>query len=159
MVCAEGEFGEAVVSDLAAIGITVELCRPAVPGSRRLGIGRLRRGRRQRHREHRRRTRPATPTPDAYLAVRQRRRQEGVVRHLRIDSVYIATEVIAREVLARILDAGVLSFVEHVLTRTRSGATRVRDHPNNAAADGRPNVRSSRLGRARTAVAEWLGPG
>ena len=51
-----------------------------------------------------------------------------MLQALQIDSVYIATEVIAREILARILTPTFWSFVEHVLTRDEQWATEVRDH-------------------------------
>ena len=63
--------------------------------------------------------------PDAYLVVRQQTNaKKTLLETLQIDSVYIATELIAREVLARILTPVFWSFVEHVLTAMTSGRFR-----------------------------------
>lgn len=161
VVCAEGEFGEAVVSDLAAIGITVELADPAGPdpdvsgsvgfvagaGNDTVNIAMA---------EHVRHT-----NPDAYLVVRQETNdKKALLDTLRIDSVYIATEVIAREVLARILTPVFWSFVEHVLTQDEEWATRVRDHLEQRCGRRTPEREVITLSAEHApAVAEWLGRG
>ena len=67
--------------------------------------------------------------PDIYLVLRQQTNaKKALLESLRIDSVYIATELIAREVLARVLTPEFWSFVEHALTRDDQWATHVRDH-------------------------------
>ena len=71
--------------------------------------------------------------------------KKALLETLQIDLVYIATELIAREVLARILTPVFWSFVEHALTRDEQWATQVRDHPGPLAARGPPSGRSSRF--------------
>lgn len=128
VVCAEGEFGEEVVNDLSSSGVIVDLISPsdepdlsgsvgyvAGTGSDTLNIAMA---------EHARQV-----NPDVYLVVRQQTNaKKALLQALQIDSVYIATEVIAREILARILTPTFWSFVEHVLTRDEQWATEVRDH-------------------------------
>jgi len=129
VVCAEGEFGNAVVADLAAIGVTVDLVDPVggdpdVSGSVGFVAGTGNDTVNIAMAEHARHA-----NPDVYLVVRQQTNAKKVLLEtLQIDSVYIATEVIAREVLARILTPVFWSFIEHVLTRDEQWATQVRDH-------------------------------
>lgn len=99
--------------------------------------------------------------PDAYLVVRQETNdKKALLDTLRIDSVYIATEVIAREVLARILTPVFWSFVEHVLTQDEEWATRVRDHLEQRCGRRTPEREVITLSAEHApAVAEWLGRG
>ena len=129
VVCADGEFGEAVVSDLAAIGVSVDRVDPAggdpdVSGSVAFVAGttsdtvNIAMAERARH-----------TNPEVYLVLRQQTNaKRALLESLQIDSVHIATELIAREVLARILTPEFWSFVEHALTRDDQWATQVRDH-------------------------------
>ena len=129
VVCADGEFGDAVVADLAAIGVSVTIvdpdsADPDVSGSVAFVAGtandtvNLALADRARH-----------ANPDIYLVLRQQTNaKKALLESLRIDSVYIATELIAREVLARVLTPEFWSFVEHALTRDDQWATHVRDH-------------------------------
>lgn len=129
MVCADGEFGEAVITDLAAIGVSVDLVDPDggdpdVSGSVAFVAGtasdtvNIALAERARH-----------ANPDVYLVLRQQTNaKRALLESLQIDSVHIATELIAREVLARILNPEFWSFVEHTLSRDEQWATAVRDH-------------------------------
>ena len=128
LVCADGEFGEAVISDLAAIGVSVDLVDPDggdpdVSGSVALVAGttsdtvNIAMAERARH-----------ANPDVYLVLRQQTNaKRALLESLQIDAVHIATELIAREVLARTLTPEFWSFVEHALTRDDQWATDVRD--------------------------------
>ena len=129
VVCADGEFSDAVVTDLANAGIAVDLVDPAdgdpdVSGSVGFVAGTANDTINIALAEHARRT-----NPDVYLVVRQQTNaKKALLETLHIDSVYIATEVIAREVLARIMTPVFWSFVDHALTRDEQWATQVRDH-------------------------------
>lgn len=129
VVCADGEFGEAMVTDLAAIGVRVDLVDPdkgdpdvsgsaafiAGTTSDTLNIAMAERARQA--------------NPDVYLVLRQQTNaKRALLESLQIDSVHIATELIAREVLARVLTPEFWSFVEHTLTRDDQWAAQVRDH-------------------------------
>lgn len=128
VICADGEFGEAVVADLAAIGVTVELVDPAavhdLSGSVAFIAGTDNDTVNIAMAEHAR-----DVNPDVYLVVRQRTKaMKPLLKKLHIESIYIATEVIAREVLARVLTPVFWTFVEHVLTQDEQWATQARDH-------------------------------
>jgi Trk K+ transport system NAD-binding subunit len=157
VVCAEGEFGEAVVGDLAAIGITAELADPAgdpdVSGLVGFVAGTVNDTVNIALAEHARHT-----NPDAYLVVRQETNdKKALLERLQIDSVYIATEVIAREVLARVLTPVFWSFVQHVLTQDEQWATRVRDHLEERCGHRTPERDVITLSAEQApAVADWL---
>lgn len=129
VVCADPEFGHDVVADLTASGLTVDLVDPAddeldvaaavgfVAGTRNdtTNIAMAEQAR--------------LANPDVYLVVRQQTdTKKALLDALQIDSVYIATELIAREILARILTPVFWSFVEHAFSRDEQWAADVRDH-------------------------------
>ncbi len=129
LVCAEGEFGDSVVEGLAAIGVSVELIDPdgSVPevsgpvgfvagtDNDAVNIALAEQARKA--------------DPEVYLVLRQQTNaNRALLETLQIDSVHIGTELVAREVLARILTPVFWSFVEHALTRDDQWATEVRDH-------------------------------
>jgi len=158
VVCAEGEFGNAVVADLAAIGVTVDLVDPVggdpdVSGSVGFVAGTGNDTVNIAMAEHARHA-----NPDVYLVVRQQTNAKKVLLEtLQIDSVYIATEVIAREVLARILTPVFWSFIEHVLTRDEQWATQVRDHLEDRCGRRTPQREVITLSAEQApAVADWL---
>ena len=158
LVCVDGEFGEEVVSDLAAAGVSVELIAPSVSepdvsgsvgfvagtGNDTVNIALA---------EH---TRHANP--DAYIVLRQQNNaKKPLIDALQIDSVYIATELVAREVLARILTPEFWSFVEHALTQDDQWATRVRDHLVDRCDERTPQRHVLTLSAQQApAIAEWL---
>lgn len=129
VVCAEGEFDDAIVADLAEAGVTVELVDPAggdpdVSGSVAFVAGTGNDTVNIAMAEHAR-----NANPDVYLVLRQQTNaKKSLLETLQIDSVYIATEVVAREVLARILTPVFWSFIEHVRTADEQWAIEVRDH-------------------------------
>lgn len=129
VVCADPEFGHDVVRDLAASGLMVDLAGPAdgVPdvsdavgfiaatGNDTTNIAMAEQAR--------------LTNSDIYLVVRQQTNaKKALLDALRIDSVYIAAELVAREVLARILTPVFWSFVEHAFGRDERWATEVRDY-------------------------------
>lgn len=158
LICAEGEFGEAVVTDLNAIGVTVELVDPSddeldVSGSVAFVAGTGNDTVNIAMAEHARHA-----NPDVYLAVRQQTNaKKALLEALHIDTVYIATDLIAREVLARILTPVFWSFIDHALTRDDEWATPVRDHLVQRCGQRTPERDVITLSAAHApAVAEWL---
>lgn len=158
VVCADGEFGETLVTDLAAIGVDVDLVdpdgtEPDVSGSVGFVAGtasdtaNIAMAERARH-----------ANPDVYLVLRQQTNaKRALLESLQIDSVYIATELIAREVLARILTPEFWSFVEHALTRDDEWATQVRDHLIDRCGRRTPEREVITLSADQApAVADWL---
>ena len=129
VVCAEPEFGHDVVHDLTVAGVAVELIDPAdgeadisdavgfVAGSRNdtTNIAMAEQVR--------------LANPDVYLVVRQwTNAKKALLDALKVDSVYIAAELVAREILARILTPVFWRFVEHAFGRDEQWATEVRDY-------------------------------
>ncbi len=129
VVCAEAEFGAALIEDLAATGATVDLVDPSVgqpevsgsvglvagTGNDTLNIAIAEQARRA--------------NPDVYLVLRQHSNaKKPLLDTLQVDSLYVATDLIARDVLARVLTPVFWSFIEHALTRDEQWSTRVRDH-------------------------------
>lgn len=65
---------------------------------------------------------------DVFLCVRQRTEAyRALVSAMEIDSVYISTELVAREVLARVLAPTFWQYIEHVLQQDEGYALAVRD--------------------------------
>jgi Trk K+ transport system NAD-binding subunit len=158
VVCAEPEFGQDVVADLAKAGLTVDLVDPAGGGpdvSHAVGFVAG---------THNDTTNIAMAeqvrlaNPDIYLVVRQRTNaKKALLNALQIDSVYIATEVVAREVLARILTPVFWSFVDHAFTRSEGWATDVRDRLRERCGDHAPQREAITLTREQApAIADWL---
>jgi Trk K+ transport system NAD-binding subunit len=128
VVCAAGEFADEMVRDLATTGVSITLVDPAgdpdVSGSVGFVAGSDNDTANIAMAEDAR-----DVNPDVYLVVRQQTNtKKALLEALRIESVYIATEVVAREVLARILTPMFWSFVEHARTADEQWATAVRDH-------------------------------
>ena len=158
VVCAEGEFADAVVTDLAAIGVEVDLVGPGgedpdVSGSVGFIAGTANETLNIALAEHARQA-----NPDVYLVVRQETNtRRALLDAMQIDSVYIDTEVIAREVLARIVTPVFWSFVEHVLTQEEQWAVQVRDHLRDRCGDRTPHRDVITLSAAEApAIADWL---
>lgn len=158
VVCAEGEFADAVVQDLAAIGVAVELVDPAgddpdVSGSVGFIAGTANETLNIAMAEHALQT-----NPDVYLVVRQETNaRKSLLDAMQIESVYIDTEVIAREVLARIVTPVFWSFLEHLLTQDEQWAVQVRDHLKDRCGDRTPHRDVITLSAGETpAIADWL---
>ncbi|MEO8815318.1 MAG: NAD-binding protein [Mycobacterium sp.] len=158
VVCAGHEFGHEVVRDLIASGLTVDLADPdgGEPDvSRAVGfiagtdndttnIAMAERAR--------------LANPDVYLVVRQQTKaKKALLDALQIDSVYIATELIAREILARILTPVFWSFVEHAFGCDEQWATEVRDHLQERCGRRTPKRDVIALSPEQApAIADWL---
>ena len=158
VVCAEGEFGDAVVQDLAAIGVGVDLVDPAggdpdVSGSVGFIAGTANETLNIAMAEHARQS-----NPDVYLVVPQETdARKSLLDAMQIESVYIDTEVIAREVLARIVTPVFWSFIENVLTQDEQWAVQVRDHLRDRCGDRTPHRDVITLfARETPAIADWL---
>jgi len=160
VICADGEFGDAVVTDLAAIGVTVELADPATDPELSGSVGFIA-GTDNDTVNIAMAERARDANPDVYLVVRQQTNaMKPLLDKLHIESVYIATEVIAREVLARILTPVFWSFVEHVLTGDEQWAIEVRDHLEDRCGQRTPEREVITLSDQHApAVARWLRKG
>jgi Trk K+ transport system NAD-binding subunit len=158
VVCADTEFGDELVRDLIASGLTVDLADPAdgeldVSGAVGFIAGTSNDTTNIALAEQAR-----LANPDVYLVVRQQTNtKKALLDALQIDSVYIATELVAREVLARTLTPVFWSFVEHAFGRDEAWATRVRDHLQESCGRHTPSRDVIVLSPERApAIAEWL---
>jgi len=158
VVCAEGEFGEAVVNDLALAGVEVDLVDPSagepdVSGAAAFVAGTANDTINIALAEHARRA-----NPDAYLVLRQQTNAMKILlRSLNVDSVYVATDLIAREVLARILTPTFWSFVEYALTCDEQWAGEVRDLIRQRCGTRTPQRDVITVSARHTpAIADWL---
>ncbi|OBI53996.1 hypothetical protein A5707_00145 [Mycobacterium kyorinense] len=158
VVCADPEFGHDVVSDLTAHGLSVDLVDPAAgdpdvsdavgfiagTGNETTNIALAERAR--------------LSNPDVYLVVQQHTNaKKALLDALQIDSVYIATELTAREILARILTPVFWSFVEHAFGRDDQWATGVRDHLQERCGRRTPQRDVIALSPEQApAIADWL---
>ena len=159
VICADGEFGDAVVSDLAAIGLDVTLSMPtvAIPMSR----GRWA-------------SSPApamtpstSPWPSmrgsqsrrVYLVVASRRTPEGAAGNTADRIGVHRHRSHRREILARILTPVFWGFAEHVLTRDEHWATAVRDHLEKPLRPKDPEREVITLSAEQApAIAAWFAP-
>ncbi len=128
VVCAAGEFADEMVRDLGASGVQVTLTDPAAGDPDVSGSVAFVAGTDNDTVNIAMAERARIANPDVYLVVRQQTNaKKALLDTLGIESVYIATDVVAREVLARILTPIFWSFVEHTRTADEQWATAVRD--------------------------------
>ncbi|MGB3894128.1 potassium channel protein [Mycolicibacter sinensis] len=129
VVSAGTGFGRDVAADLIASGLSVELVNPADGAPDISGAVGFIAGTRNDTTNIALAEQARLANPDVYLVVRQQRNtKKALLEALQIDEVYIATELIARETLARILTPVFWSFVEHAFGRDEQWAGAVRDH-------------------------------
>ena len=158
VVCAEGEFGDSVVDDLADAGVNVERYDPAGPDPDLSGDVAFIAGTSNDTVNIAMAERARQANPDVYLVLlQQTNAKKALLETLRIDAVHIATELIAREVLARILTPVFWSFVEYALTRDDEWAAGVRDHIKQRCGGRTPEREVFTLSAAQApAIANWL---
>ncbi|MFV9632868.1 NAD-binding protein [Mycobacterium neumannii] len=128
VVCGAGEFAEQVIADLRASGLEVDQIAPTddrpelddavgfVAGTDNdmLNIA-LAEGAR-------------LANPDAFVSVRQQdSMHRSLMMALDVDSVFIPTELVAREVLARIVHPNFWRFIEEAVQQDEAWAVRTRD--------------------------------
>ena len=118
VVCGTGEFGDEVAADLRKAGMEVEHVDPAdgipdVSGAAGFVAGTIHDTHNLALAQHAR-----VLEPDIVLAVRQKSpAKEALVDALDVDSVFVPTDLVARESLARIITPAFRSFVDHALTQ------------------------------------------
>ncbi len=158
VVCAGSGFGRDVVADLTASGLAVDLADPAAGDPDVSDAVGFVAGTRDDTTNIALAERARLANPDVYLVVRQQTNaKKALLDALQIDSVYIATELVAREVLARTLTPVFWSFVEHAFRRDEQWATEVRDHLQDRCGRHTPQREVITLSpREAPAIADWL---
>lgn len=160
VVWAERVFGDEVASDLTGVGLVVELVDPSdepdlehaagfIAGTANdtLNIAMAERAR--------------IANPDAFVVVRQRTlANKSLLTALQVDSVFVAADLVAREVLARVLTPVFWRFVEHAFERDEEWATALRDHLVERCGRHTPERDVIVLAKEETpAIAAWLEQG
>ncbi len=118
VVCADGQFGLEVADDLRTAGLEVAVAEPSdgdpdVTGAVGLVAGTEEDITNLALAEHAR-----TSNPEVFLSVRQKSNAHAaLVEALGIESVFVATELVARESVARVLSPVFWHFIDHVLSQ------------------------------------------
>jgi Trk K+ transport system NAD-binding subunit len=96
--------------------------------------------------------------PDAFVSVRQRDKMHyPLLAALDVDSLFVATDVVAREALARIVHPDFWRFVEEVVQQDEAWAVRTRDRLVKRCGRGVPEREVITLSHLEApAVARWL---
>lgn len=161
VVCADGHFGHEVVRDLEGAGLDVRLTDPkdgppevsdavglvagAESDTTNLSVAAAAR----------------LANHDIYLSVRQKSiHTEPLMRSFCPDSVFVATDIVAFEALARVEAPKYWSFIEHAMTQDDEWSKRVLDCLIERVGERTPTAAAVTLDEhAAPAVARWLDHG
>lgn len=128
MVAGECDFADAVAADLRGAGLDVEQVSPTDPFPSLEGVVGFVAASMNDLTNIAAAEEARIDEQDVYLAVRQRTNEYSpLLNAMEIDSVYISTELVAREVLARVLTPVFWQFVEQLLQSEEEVAVVLRD--------------------------------
>lgn len=158
VVCADEVFGRQVASDLRRVGLDVSVMaqgarEPDLAGAAGLIVGTPSEVNNIALAEAARQS-----NPGLFVAVRQRTNvHKSLLTALSIDWVYISSELVAREVLARVLTPVFWSFVAYASRQTDGWATGVRDRLVGRLGEHTPEREVLEVTEERApAIAHWL---
>ncbi|WP_068399773.1 NAD-binding protein, partial [Kribbia dieselivorans] len=158
VIAGTGEFADEVARDLTTGGVDVTQVDPAdgvpdVTGAEGFIAGTPTDTYNLAMAEHAR-----LQEPDIYLAVRQQHPSTGpLAQALDIDSVFVATDVVARESLARLIAPMFRTFVDHAVTEDDTWARDLCDRIVGTCGAGTPMRDGITIDAAHSpAVARWL---
>ncbi len=158
VVCADGQFGTEVADDLRAAQLDVTVVdphdgNPDVTGAVGLVAGTEQDIANLALAEHAR-----LSNPSIYLCVRQKSNTNArLLQALDIDSVYVATDLVARESLARVVTPIYWSFVDHALGQDDAWASGLLERIAERCGEQTPERQLVRLTREQTpSVVRWL---
>lgn len=161
IVCADGQFGDEIAADLQRAGLDVTLADPTlgdpdVTGAAGFVAGTERDTTNLSLAVHARLTKP-----DIYLVVRQKAHTNGpLLQALHLDSVFMPTDLVARETLARVVTPLFWNFIDHVLEQDDPWAQTLVDRLVEAGGTKTPQVRRVDLSASGApAVHRWLSSG
>ncbi|GMA41391.1 NAD-binding protein [Mobilicoccus caccae] len=156
IVLADGRFGQEVCHDLETSGLDVALADPDDEPPDLQGLSGFVAGSDLDATNLAYAARARLESPDAFIAIRQHRTtNSALLEAFSPDSVYVPTDLVAREVLARVVTPLSWSFVEHALTQddewglassTCSSRAAVNAHPGRPGCDSPPRTRPRRSG-------------
>lgn len=128
IVLADGRFGQEVCHDLETSGLDVALADPDDEPPDLQGLSGFVAGSDLDATNLAYAARARLESPDAFIAIRQHRTtNSALLEAFSPDSVYVPTDLVAREVLARVVTPLSWSFVEHALTQDDEWGARVLD--------------------------------
>ncbi len=158
VVCADGQFGSEVADDLRSAQLDVTIVdphggNPDVTGAVGLVAGTEQDIANLALAEHAR-----LGNPSIYLCVRQKSNTNAaLLQALDIDSVYVATDLVARESLARVVTPIFWSFLDHVLNQDDAWANGLLERIVERCGEKTPESQLLRLTKAETpSVVRWL---
>ncbi len=123
IVCADGHFGEEVTADLRRAGLDVTTADPADGDPDVTGIVGFVAGTELDTTNLSLAAHARLSDPTIYLVARQKAPSSApLIEALDLDSVFIPTELVARETLARVITPISWSFIDHVLQQPDSWA-------------------------------------
>lgn len=161
IVCADGQFGEEIAGDLARAGLDVTIADPALGDPDVTGaVGFVAGTERDTHNlslaVHARLT-----NPQIYLVVRQKAHTNApLLQALHLDSVFMPTDLVARETLARVVTPIYWSFLDYVLVQDDAWAARAIDRLVSVGGTRTPRVARVEISpTAAPAVYRWLAAG
>ncbi|MFZ1285803.1 MAG: NAD-binding protein [Candidatus Phosphoribacter sp.] len=158
VVCADGQFGEEVSGDLRRAGLDVTVVDPArgdpdVTDVRGFVAGTERDTANLSLAVHAR-----LNNPDIFLVVRQKVHTNApLLQALHLDAVFMPTDLVAREMLARVVTPLFWSFIDHALIQDDEWSAHIRDRLVEAGGTRTPNFQRVDITPESTpAVHRWL---
>lgn len=157
-VCADGQFATEVVRDLREAGFEVVTLDPAAGSPDLSGVAGFVAGTADDTANLALAAHARLDNPDIYLAVRQTSHLNApLLAAFDLDSVFVATELLARECFARIITPVFWAFLDHALHEPDAWSAGVRDTLIDAVGHRRPDSTRVRLDAVHApAVARWL---
>ncbi len=158
VVCANGEFGQEVAKDLLDAGLEVTITDPADGDPDVTGVVGLVAGSEQDTTNLATAAHARRIDPDIFLSVRQRTNANmPLLEAFDLDSIFIPTELVARECLSRVVTPAYWSVVEHALTQTDEESQAVIDRLVTHCGNRLPYItRVSVDARSAPALVRWL---
>lgn len=158
VICADGRFGREVAADLTAAGLEVTLTDPGSGHPEVAGAVGFIAGAEQDGTNLSMAARARLDNPGVFVAVRQRAMSNAaLLTAFRPDSVFVPTDLVAREVLARVLSPLFGSVIDHAVQQDEDWSQRVLDEIRSRCGDLTPGTwRVDLDARQAPAVLRWL---
>ncbi|HHV22965.1 MAG TPA: potassium transporter [Propionibacterium sp.] len=161
IVVGDGRFGDEVARDLTAIGLDVTVADPAYGNPDVTNVVGMVAGAESDVENLALAAHARLENPDIFLAVRQRSNlQAATMQAFAADSLFVPSELVAREVLAHIISPDYWAFIDHVLNADDEWSEDVLARFLERVGGGTPTSTEFALdGAAAPAVARWLRDG
>lgn len=159
VVCADGQFGQEVADDLRRSGLDVTLVDPSAGHPDLTGVAGFLAGTDRDLTNIALAEHAKVTNPDIFVAVRQRSSANAtLLQALDVESVYLPTEVVASEALARVSTPMFWGFIEHAMTRDEAWSKQLLDRLRARCGAGTPDrIHVELTHEDAPAVMRWLG--